>query len=92
MVAPGCNKADRKRIKDLGVEYFDSTAKDFFEELDDVLCENIVKDIRKKKVSERTFQSYCSWHNIEPIIHLKIERECHQWFPCSQMGFQSIQR
>ena len=71
MVAPGCNKADRKRIKVLGVEYFDSTAKDFFEELDDVLCENIVKDVRKKKVSERTFQSYCSWHNIEPIIHLK---------------------
>lgn len=80
LIAPDFKRKDKQRLKELRVEYIDSTAKAFFAELEKSLCENIVKDAQKKKVSERTFQKFSNWHNLEPSLLLKSKENVFKGF------------
>lgn len=71
LIAPGFDKKRRTRLGKLGVEYFDAVGKDFLDELNKILADNIIKDFRTHKVSTDTFQKYCNIHDLDPSVILQ---------------------
>ncbi len=73
LIAPGMKKAKRKKLESLGVKYYDAKAEDFFKELFIELDRYVVKDARRKRVSDSTFHKYCQYRCLQ--IDLKSTPE-----------------
>ncbi len=71
LIAPGFDKKRRTMLGKLGVEYFDAVGKDFLDELNKILSDNIIKDFRTHKVSTDTFHKYCNIHDLDPSVILQ---------------------
>ena len=65
LIAPGMKKAKRKKLESLGVKYYDAKAEDFFKDLFLSLDRNIVKDAKRKKISDSSFHKYCEYRKLQ---------------------------
>lgn len=65
LIAPGMTSQKRKRLERIGVQYFDAKAEDFFKELFLVLDRYIVKDARRKRITDSTFHKYCKHRGLQ---------------------------
>lgn len=65
LIAPGMKKAKRKKLESLGVKYYDAKAEDFFKDLFISLDRYIVKDVKRKKISDSSFHKYCEFRKLQ---------------------------
>lgn len=65
LIAPGMKKAKRKKLESLGVKYYDAKAEDFFKDLFLSLDRNIVKDAKRKRISDSSFHKYCEYRKLQ---------------------------
>lgn len=75
LIAPGLNSIKIKKLRAMGVKYYDAVATVFLKELIDELKANIVKDFKHHDVSAETFTRFCNIHNIDPTVNLQEKRD-----------------
>lgn len=68
LIAPNVDEADKNRLHNLHVLYYDANAYDFLKELTNSLKRNIVEDYKHHHVSTETFARFCHFHDIDPAV------------------------
>lgn len=68
LIAPGFDDGNKKRLKNINVTYIDSTAKEFLDQLEKGIDENIGPDYRHHDVTEATFTKYCELRGFDPVV------------------------
>lgn len=73
LIAPDITKNRQEQLKRMGVTGINALAKEFLDELNRSLMENITDDFRHKKIDAETFSIFCQNHKYMPKMSLSAD-------------------